>query len=235
MSDEFNEFSWGPEKRARRGGPAPGAVPALVLMVAIVVMVIAGITGVAIHHPKAATPAAVTPAGFQPLVDTADHLRLAVPKGWQVLPVTTGQLTSNLNALKASDPQLAPLLGLAQAGLQQVQPGVFAIDATTRTSLFTYGVAAGGVRQVSDIPTAEITAPLTSIGAHNVTATRIRLAIGDVERVTALLTVGAVVIAQLLDYFVLHGRVVVLDLASRGAQAPTTLSHQIEESLAPAP
>ncbi len=228
MSDR--EFSWGPQKRRGDGIPEPLAT--LVLGLAIIAILVAGVVGVAVHHTKPARTVAVTPAGYQRLLDTTNHVSLAVPTAWKVLPLGTSQLQSNINALKASAPQLAPLLDLAQTGLQRVQPGVFAFDANTRTSIFSYSVDAGTVHTLKDISTRAITAPLTDSGAKKVTATQIRLPLGDAERVTAQLVIGTVTVNEQLDYFVLNHRVVAVVLAVRDAEPPAMLVHQIEGSLA---
>ena len=162
-------------------------------------------------------------------------MSLAVPAGWMILSLTRGQLIAQLQAVKAGHPELAALLDLAAASLQTIQPGVFGIDVATRTTLFSYGVDAGGIKKVSDIATSEVIAPFTSIGAQNIHATRIHLPIGDAEQVSAQLPIGTLTVTEVLDYFVLNHRVVALVLAARGSAPPTTLFHQIEQTLAVAP
>jgi hypothetical protein len=218
--------------RPDRSGRAPEPLVTLVLGIVIVALVVAGVVGVRVHHPKTTRLVAVTPVGFQRLIDTTNHLSVAVPTAWKVLPLSTGQLKSNIDALKASSPQLTPLLALAQSGLQRVQPGLFAVDVNTRTSIFSYGVDAGTVNKLQDIPTNSITSPLTNAGARKVTATQIRLPLGAAERVTAQLLIGTVTVNEVLDYFVLNHRVVAIVLAARDAEPPPKLVSQIEGSLA---
>ena len=195
------DWSWGPEARAK---PAAGSLVMVVLAAVIVALVAAGGVGVAIHHRS--TTVAVTPVGYQRVVDTADQISLAVPSRWRVVSITTGQLNSDLDSLKAAEPQLAGPLDLAEAGLTRVSPGVFAIDVATRTTVFSYGVATPGIHSVGDIPTDSVVAPFASLGAKNIKATRIHLPVGDAEQVSAELTIGSVTVSELLDYFVLHGR-----------------------------
>ncbi len=203
----------------------------LLLALASVALLVAGVTGVAIHHRSSA---GTTPPGYQRLVDTTDHFSLAVPGAWRALPVSTGQIGADLAALKASSPQLAPLLDLALSGLQRVQTGVFALDVASRTSLFTYGLDQPGVSRLSDIRVADGVAALRDAGAKNVMASLIHLPLGPAERLSAQVSVGADTLIELLDYFVLGHRVVAIVLATRGTAAPTDLFHRIETSLAPA-
>jgi hypothetical protein len=212
--------------------PRPASAPILIILgIVIVALLATSAVGIVIHH-RSSTTAAVTPAGYQRVVDTADGLSLAVPAGWRVLNLTTGQIGSELQALKSSQPQLAPVLDLALASLRQVSPGVFAVDVATRTTLFSYGVTAGGIRNLGDVHTPDVVASLNGLGAKNIQTMHNHLDVGDALRVSLQLPVGVATVSELVDYMVLRGRVVVIVLASRGTQAPTALMHQIEATLA---
>jgi hypothetical protein len=231
VSDDWGGWSWGPDQR---GAPAATPVVTAALAGIIVVLLLAGVAGVVVHHGKG-TKAGATPPGFQRVTDVPDHMSLAVPSGWQVLAITSGQLSSQLAALKISHPELSSVLDVALASLRQVQPGAFAVDVPTHTTLFSYGVNAPGIQSLSDIPVSDVVAPFTAIGAKNVHTSRVHLLVGDAEQVTAQLPVGTLMVTEVLDYFVRNHRVTAVVLAVRGTAVPTGLFHQIETTLAPAP
>lgn len=237
-----------------RAADGQAAVVAL-LAVVIVAMLGAAATGVAVHHsnttkvatagtgpgqgstttgPTAPPTTLATPAGFERLLDEPDHLSLAVPPGWQAPSVSSNTLAHDLQALKATNPSLVPLLDTALAALTQIQIGVFAFDASTRTTMYSYGLPLPGVTSADEIPTADITRGVESVGGKNVQISHIRLPVGPAGQVTAQITVNAVTVYEVLDYFVLSGRLVSIAVATRGTTSPVSLLRQIEPTLAPA-
>lgn len=227
MSGPRSDWSYAPETRP--GGPAGGSIAAIFLAVVIVALLGTGVTGVAIHHRSVATP-----DGYQRLVDRADHLSLAVPGSWQVPTLTAGRLSNEIQGLKTADPQVTALADLALATLQKVQLGVFALDAATKTVLFTYGADDPGARTVDPASTAQLITELDKLGAKNVQATKVHLPLGTAEQVSAQVTVAAMTVSELLDVLVAHDRVVVIVLAVRAGQPPTSLLRKINSTLAPA-
>jgi hypothetical protein len=207
-------------------------ISVLILGVVIVALLAASVAGIVIHHRSATDAAALTPAGYQRVIDRPDGLRLAVPASWQVLPLTSGQLASEFQALAAQHPQLAPLLRLALSDLRQVRPGAFAFDAASRTTFFAFGAAAPGIASLADIHTSDIVSSLAGAGARNVHTTVVHLRVGDAERVSLQLPLGTATVSELVDYLVLHGRVVAIILASPANQPSTPLFHKIEATLA---
>lgn len=202
------------------------------LGLAIVLLLVAGVTGVVVHHRSRSARA--TPTGYQRLIDRPDHLSLAVPASWQEPPLNAGVLSGEIQALRTTDPQLALLYDIALSALQKFQVGVFAVDRATGTSLFTYGTVDPKIHSVEQISPAPIVAQLNQLGARNVGATRVQVPIGGAVEVSAELLIGGVTVSELVDYLVVHDRLVVLVLSGRGTQPPRVLLHKIESTLAPA-
>jgi hypothetical protein len=230
------------------------AAVALLGVVIVALLAMAG-AGIAVHHQDSASKTAVgpgpvsptttalpattsttlaTPAGFERLLDEPDHLSLAVPPGWQAPNVTSDTLASNLTALKAKDPSLAPILDAALAALTQIQIGVFAVDTTTRTTLYAYGIPLAGVASADEIPTSDVVRQVQGVGGKNVQISQIHLPVGPAGQVSAQITVNGTVISEALDYFVLGGRLVSIVVATRGTKSPVSVLRQVEPTLAPA-
>jgi hypothetical protein len=211
---------------------APGRRLTTLLAVTTAALLLAAVAGVVVHH--GGQSAAATPRGYRRLVDRPDRLSLAVPAGWQEPPLNADALTSDIQGLRTSDPQLALLYDIALSALEKFQVGTFAVDGATRTSLFTYGTVDPKIRSVEQISSGPIVAQLNELGALNVGATRVRVPLGGAVQVSAELLIGGVTISELVDYLVVRGRLVVLVLSVRGTQPPHTLLHQIESTLAAA-
>lgn len=254
-TDEPGAFAWGPDRR-----PSPSATGFLAGL--IVVALAAGVIAVAVHKnkapaesstapaitpssktPRSTTTAApqatttttlATPAGFERLLDETDHLSLAVPPGWQAPRVSNGTLANDLTAMKAKDPTMAPLLDNALAALGHIQVGVFAVDATTKSTMYAYGIDLPGVASANQISPADVVKGIQAAGGKNVKYTPIQLPVGPAGQITAQLIVNQVTISEALDYFVVKGRLISLVVATRGTKAPLAVLRQIEPSLAPA-
>jgi len=231
------------------------AVAAVLLGVVIVALLATAAAGVAVHHKGAshkvaagagqagptttATPATTsttlnTPAGFERLLDESDHLSVAVPAGWQAPNVSSDTLANALGTLKAKDPSLRPILDAALAALRQIQIGVFAVDATTRTTLYAYGIPLPGVTSADEIPTGDVLRQVQSVGGKNVQISQVHLPVGPAGQVSAQIAVNGVVVSEALDYFVLGGRLVSIVVSTRGTKSPISILRQVEPTLAPA-
>ena len=247
---EPKAFSWGPE---RRSSPSSTGV----LAALVVVLLAAGVFGAATVHPKksAAPPTATTqpvpsktttpaptttvatPAGYTRLTDAIDHLSLAVPGGWQAPGVTNNSLASALQAMKAQNPTLAPLLDNALGALTSIQVGVFAVEVPSRTTLYAYGMDVPGVTSADQLSATDVAKQVQAVGGKNVQVTVVHLPIagaGQVAagQVSAQLTVNKVTIAEALDYFVINARLISIVVSTRGTKPPLTVLHQIEPTLA---
>jgi hypothetical protein len=245
-------FSWGPDRRPSRSST-------VVLAVLVVVLLAGGIFGAATVHPKkTAAPAATTtttkpvaakstvpattttvatPAGYSRLVDATDHLSLAVPAGWQAPAVTNHSLASALQAMKAQNPTLAPLLDNALGALTSIQVGLFAVDVPSRTTLYAYGMDVPGVTSADQPSATDVAKQVQAVGGKNVQVTVVHLPIAGVGpvaagQVSAQLTVNKVAIAEALDYFVINARLISIVVSTRGTKPPLTVLHQIEPTLA---
>jgi hypothetical protein len=251
--DDPSRFSWGPDRRV----PPVGASSAAgFLALAIIAVLAAGILSAAVHHkskttaapavattppkgtgtvttaPAAATTTVVTPPGFERLLDQTDHLSLAVPAGWEAPGVSNTDLTGELKAMANSDPTLAPVLDIAIGALSRIQIGVFAVDISTRTTLYAYGVAVPGVTSVTQIPSTDVIKQVQSVGGKNVHYNQVQLPVGLAGQISAELVVSRTTISEALDYFVQNGHLVTLVVATRGTKAPVSTLNQIQATLA---
>ncbi|MDQ1391200.1 MAG: hypothetical protein QOF30_177 [Acidimicrobiaceae bacterium] len=214
------------------GSPQPAAVA--VLAVVIVALLAAGGIGVATHHSDSKSPAAVIPAAFQRVIDQNDHVSFAVPEAWRVRVLPGGPLSSQVQALKVTDPQLAGLASLASTSGTDPRLGVVATDPTSRTTLVTLSFDGNGIKKVSKIPVSSVEDPLIQAGAKNIEAVGIHMPVGDGEQVSNQLPVGTTTVSEVSFYFVHGGRVVEVVLVSLQSQPPKALAQQIEGSVAAA-
>lgn len=221
----MGEFSWGPEKRSKQ---IEGSFVTAVLGAAVVVLLVAGIAGAIINRGSGTSS---TPANFQRLVDRSDHLSLAVPSAWQVPMLSAGTLSTQIQDLKASNPQLAPLADILVAVLQTNRLGAFAIDPATQTSLFAYGTNDPQVKSVDQISGPTIITRLQAVGAKDVRVTTVHLSLGAAKQVSDQLTLGAITISEVVDYLPRDGRLVAIVLVAPGAQPPAALLHQVQGTL----
>ncbi|MDQ1427083.1 MAG: hypothetical protein QOK39_559 [Acidimicrobiaceae bacterium] len=182
-------------------------------------------------HATTTTTTLVTPAGYQRLTDTIDHVSLAVPPGWVAPDVSNTTLANALKALRTKNPTLAPVIDPAITALTKIQIGVFAADVTTRSSLYAYGIDLPNVTSADQVPPANVAKQIQAAGGKNVHAAQIHLPVGPAGQVTAQFVVDGVTISQALDYFVIQGRLVSLIVATRGTTAPLTALRQIEPTL----
>jgi len=224
------------------------------LALVIIALLAAGVLSAAVHHksqtttapvvattppkgtvttaPAAATTTVVTPPGFERLLDQTDHLSLAVPAGWEAPGVSNTDLAGELKAMATSDPTLAPVLDIAIGALSRIQIGVFAVDISTRTTLYAYGVAVPGVTSVTQIPGSDVIKQVQSVGGKNVHYNQVQLPVGLAGQISAELIVSKTTIAEALDYFVLNGHLVTIVVATRGTKAPVSTLNQIQATLA---
>ena len=257
VDDEWSEFSWGPEKRRlppigqglRRRQTPPRVYG--VLAVVIVVMLAAGVAKVAVHQKKATiglgltttttapppttttVPTVDTPPGSQRVVDLIDHVTLALPAGWQSSSVTNGGLAQSFKTMLAQDPTLAPLLAEAATALTHVQFGVFAVDASLRSTLYTDGAPApSGVTSVAQVSTAAVVRQVEAVGGRDVRTSQTQLPVGPATQVSLELTVDHATIAEALDYFVLAGRLVYIVVENRDGPAPVGVLQMIGPTVA---
>jgi hypothetical protein len=221
--------------RDRSPQPAAAAVLAVVILaVVILALLVAGGIGIAIHHSSGKTTAAVIPAGFQPVADRNSHVSFAVPETWKVRILPAGDLNSQVQALKVTDPRLAGLASLASTGETNPRLGVVTTDPANRTTLVTLSFDAHGIKKVSQIPVASVEDPLIQQGAKNIEATKTHLPVGDAEQISNQLPVGTATVSEVSFYFIRGGRVVEAVLVSLDSQPPTALAQQIEGSVSAA-
>ena len=220
----MGEFSWGPEKRAK----TEGSLVTTALGVAVVVLLIAGIAAAVVERSNGSSS---TPAHFQRLTDSADHLSLAAPDSWQVPGITAGSVSGQIQDLEAKNPKLTPLADILLAVLQNDRLGVFAIDATTQTSLFAYGTDDPLVKSADQISGPTIVSRLQAVGAQDVQVTTVHLRLGAAKQVSDRLTLGGITISEVVDYVPRDGRLVAIVLVAPGSQPPTSLLHQIQGTL----
>jgi len=229
VSDAWDGFSWGPDKRAKPGG---SAVIEALMAVVIAVLLVVGVVGVFIDRTSSHAPSA-NPAGFQRLQDEPDQISLAVPALWEAVGITSATVLIQLTTLEHADPNLAPLVAVALQTLQKSQVGVFAVDGAGPTAVFTYGVATPTIHAVGDVAVSSFVNPLKSAGAQDVQAAAVHMPLGQGEQLS-FRQAGTAIVSEYLDYFLYRGRLVFLVVMMRGDQLPTTLLHQIAATLAPA-
>lgn len=226
--------------------------------VAILLLLVSGLVGVAVHHGDrkgttqvsgvgkttttvagttttvpAAPPPALTPAGFKRVNDAVDRLSLAVPSSWRTPVLTAGQITQQLKAYASQNPQLAPLIDAALTATAKIDLGAFAADPTTRRVLYTYGVASPAGATIDDIPIPEVVKELTALGAKNIRTSQVLLPTGKADQVSLQLVVKGVTVSELVDFFILGKRVVFMVLARPGVDADIDLFKQIQQTLKP--
>ena len=203
------------------------------LTVVIVGLLSAGVAGAVVHR-HGGPGASKTPAGFQRVVDTNDHISVAVPAGWQEKVLSAEALAAQVRDLAAAEPQLAALSSLTSVRVRNPQLGLYTKDPSTQIQMLTIGFDAPGIHSVSDIPVAEVTGPLQSAGASHIATTPVHLPVGQAEQVTNQLTIETATVTESLVYFLRRGRAVELMVVAPGADPPTSLLRQIEATVSPA-
>jgi hypothetical protein len=215
-----------------------GLATILALAFIILGVLAAGLVGIAIHQDPApahktvkAAPVDVTPPGFKRISDGVDQLSIAIPIGWQTVPVTTGSLTDALKSFEATNPELRSLIDPAVAASGQYQVGTFALDSLTRTILFTFGTDVPAGTSIDAAPIGDFAREVTRVGGQNVRTSRVQLPVGRSYQLAFELTVKGVTVAEMFNIFVHANRVVFLEMVSPVGVDRSGLYRQVQESL----
>jgi hypothetical protein len=224
--------------------------------VVAVALLIAGIAGAVLVHPKKSpktdvvaglppvtvttttvpattTTTVSTPAGDQRLVDRANHISLAVPTSWVTESLQSSSMSQQLTAVAASNPSVKGIMALDIESLLHAQElGVFAVNVSGNQSVFSYSVASPGTETLSQVPPTAFTTSLKSAGDRNVASTPVHLAVGDAEQITSQTTFEGSTLSEVFDYFVQPGRIVFVALTTKSTSLPTSTFSQIEGTVA---
>lgn len=255
VTENHDKFEWGPRRRMSPAGPRSS--DSLLLLV-VIALLAAAILSLVVHHdpktkttnnaaattgttshqngtttapPATTTTTVATPAGYERLLDSADHITLAVPAGWEAPGVTGADLATELKSMAAKDPTLAPLLSGPLAALTQIPLGVFAIDTATHTTLYVFGVVLPGKTSLAQVPGPGVVKQIQGNGGKFVSYTPVALPIGPAGQVSAELIVDKTTTAEAFDYFFSGGRFITMVVSTRGSKAPTTVLHEIAATL----
>lgn len=176
------------------------------------------------------TTTLVTPTGYQRVIDSTDRLTLALPPGWQT-PASNVTLAAALQAAKAKNPSMAPVLNNAIGALSRIPVGVFAYDTATKATLYTYGADVPGVTGADQIASRDVVKQVEADGGKNVQVTTVQLPIGTAGQLAATFTINKQTIAEALDYVVVRGRLISVVVSAQGTRPPLDLLRQIEPTL----